>query len=135
MKKEIKSREEVALLVRTFYNTKIRKDETLGPIFNTIVEDWEEHLEKLTDFWESNLLRERKYFGNPMLAHVSVDRKENHTVEMSHFGLWLNLWCQTLDEYFEGELAELAKEKARKMSTNLFLAIFQHRPEKEKLNT
>src|SRR5699024_9506841 len=103
-KKEIRGREEVSLLVRTFYNTKIRRDETLGPIFNSIVEDWEEHLEKLTDFWESNLFRSRKYFGNPMLAHISVDEKENNTVEMRHFGIWLNHWYQTIDELFEGEI-------------------------------
>ena len=50
-KKEIVSREEVSLLVRSFYS-KIRIHAELGPIFNGIVEDWEHHLERLTDFWD-----------------------------------------------------------------------------------
>ena len=56
MKKQINSREEVSFLVRTFY-AKVRQHEELGPIFNTIVHDWEEHLERLTDFWEMVLLQ------------------------------------------------------------------------------
>lgn len=126
-RKEIKGREEVSLLVRTFY-ARIRKEETLGPIFNNIIEDWEEHFETLIDFWESNLFRVRKYYGNPMLAHVSVDKKNDHTIDSKHFGIWLNLWYQTIDDLFEGQVAEMAKFKARKMSTNLFLAMFHHRP-------
>ncbi len=58
-KKFIQSREEVSLLVRTFYG-KVRKDDLLGPIFNGIIKDWEEHLELLTDFWETQLLYKRK---------------------------------------------------------------------------
>lgn len=130
-KKEIESRAEVATLVRTFYGH-IRKEETLGPIFNGIIDDWEEHLERLTDFWEMQLLHNRKYFGNPMTAHVSVDKKENNTVEMRHFGIWLNLWYKTIDENFKGQIAKNAKHKARMMSTNLFLAIFRHRPQGKK---
>lgn len=126
-RKEIKGREEVSLLVRTFY-ARIRKEETLGPIFNGIIVDWEEHFETLIDFWESNLFRVRKYYGNPMLAHVSVDKKNNHAIDSKHFGIWLNLWYQTIDELFEGQVADMAKFKARKMSTNLFLAMFHHRP-------
>mgnify|MGYP002737977224 CR=1 FL=1 len=73
-KKFIQSREEVSLLVRTFYG-KVRKDDLLGPIFNGIIKDWEEHLELLTDFWETQLLYKRKYYGNPMMAHVEVDHR------------------------------------------------------------
>ena len=55
----IHTREDVSLLVRTFY-AKVRKDELLGPIFNGIIKDWETHLELLTDFWETNLFFKRK---------------------------------------------------------------------------
>ncbi len=125
-KREIKNREDVSFLVHTFY-AKIRKDEILGPIFNGIIEDWDEHLEKLTDFWESNLFYVRKYYGNPMLAHVSVDQKIGGTVESKHFGMWLNLWYETIDDYFVGELADLARSRARKMSTHLFLKVYESR--------
>ena len=65
MKKDIKSREDILLLVRTFY-AKVRKDELLGPVFNLVIEDWERHFEHLTDFWQSNLFFEKKYSGNPL---------------------------------------------------------------------
>ena len=54
MKKEIQNRADVFLLVTQFY-TKVHKDEILGPIFNNAINDWPEHLNRLTDFWESNL--------------------------------------------------------------------------------
>lgn len=127
VKREISSREDVSLLVHTFYG-RIRTHEVLGPIFNEIIDDWDEHLNKMVDFWESNLLYARKYFGNPMMAHISVDQKMDYGVESKHFGFWLNLWYQTLDEYFEGDIAQLARDRARMMSTNLFLAIFRSRP-------
>jgi hemoglobin len=129
----IKSREEVSLLVRTFY-TKIRKDELLGPIFNGIITDWETHLELLTDFWETNLLYKRKYFGNPMHAHVEVDQKCGNTINEMHFGTWINLWVQTIDELFENddEIAQVAKNRARNMGTFLHLNIFNARKTTQK---
>jgi hemoglobin len=39
----------------------------------------------------------------------------------------MNLWFETIDELFEGEYALKAKQKARKMSTFLYLNIFQSR--------
>jgi len=44
-----------------------------------------------------------------------------------HFGLWLNLWFETLDELYEGEVVAIAKNRARKMSTMLTLKIFAGR--------
>lgn len=131
--KTIDNREDVSLLVHSFY-AKIRKHEILGPIFNASIPDdhWSEHLEKLTDFWESNLFGIAKFRGNPPAAHQRVDVKEGHTITQTHFGLWLQLWYQTLDQLFEGEIAARAKDRARLMSTGLFLAIWHSRPDKIK---
>ncbi|HEU0135846.1 MAG TPA: group III truncated hemoglobin, partial [Flavobacterium sp.] len=60
MKKEISNRNDVGKIVRTFYS-KVRLDQTLGPIFNGIITDWEEHLERLTDFWNMNLFGGKAY--------------------------------------------------------------------------
>jgi hemoglobin len=125
-KTDIGNRDDIALLVRTFY-TKIRKDAVLGPIFNQIVTDWEPHLELLTDFWETQLFLKRKYFGNPVTAHQEVDEKMQHKITPEHFGLWMNLWFATIDELFEGETAYIAKNRAQKMSTMLYLNIYEHR--------
>lgn len=127
--KTIDSREDVSVLVNTFY-VKIRDDESLGPIFNGHIKEnqWPEHLEKLTDFWETNLFGVPKFKGNPPQAHKDVDKKFNHTITQEHFGRWLTLWFETIDELFEGERADRAKQSARRMSTGLFLAIWQGRP-------
>lgn len=126
MKNDIKTREDVYLLVSSFY-AKIRKDAVLGPFFNETIKDWDAHLERLTTFWESSLFLKTKYLGNPLEAHVQVDRAHNNTITEVHFGLWLNLWFQTIDELFEGEYADNAKNRARKMSTFLYLKIFEAR--------
>ncbi|QCX01319.1 group III truncated hemoglobin [Aggregatimonas sangjinii] len=125
-KADIANRSEIALLVRTFYS-KIRKHSELGPIFETVITDWEEHFELLTDFWETQLFLKRKYHGNPVTVHQEVDKKVNHTVTSEHFGQWLNLWFETLDELFEGENTWIVKNRAQKMSTMLFMKIFEAR--------
>lgn len=125
-KNDIKNRDDVFLLVSSFYE-KIRKDHLLGPFFNETIQDWDEHLERLTTFWESNLFFKTKYSGNPLEAHVKVDKKFNHSINQEHFGNWLNLWFQTIDELFIGENAENAKSRARKMSTFFYLKIFESR--------
>ncbi|MEM7162704.1 MAG: group III truncated hemoglobin [Bacteroidota bacterium] len=126
--KEIESRQDVDLLVRSFY-TKVRKDELIGPVFNSIIaeEEWENHFEKLTDFWETNLFAAISYKGNPMLKHAMVDAKQNGTIGQEHFGRWLMLWIETIDQFFRGERAEKAKYAARKMSTGLFVGIYKAR--------
>ncbi len=125
-KSPLENREDIYLLVTSFYK-KIRKDKVLGPIFNSIIVDWEAHYEILTDFWESQLLVRRKYLGNPIEVHQQVDSKMNNSITSEHFGLWLNLWFETLDELFTGELVWIAKNRAQKMSTMLFMKIYEHR--------
>ncbi|MGB5497658.1 MAG: group III truncated hemoglobin [Maribacter sp.] len=125
-KTDIKNRKDVSLLVNTFYE-KIRKDEILGPIFNGIINDWESHLVLLTDFWETQLFLKRKYYGNPVTAHQEVDEKMKHAINPEHFGLWLNLWFATIDELFEGETTWIAKNRAQKMSTMLYMKMYENR--------
>jgi len=132
--KEITNRDDVKLLVDQFY-IKVRADSVLGPIFNTIIKDWETHLDHLTTFWETSLFigkkQEHKYVGNPLIAHEKVDATLDHTITEMHFGIWLNLWYATLDQFFEGEIADNAKRRARKMGTFMYLKIFEARQNKK----
>lgn len=129
----INNREDICKLVNLFYS-KIRKNKLLGPIFNDHIseEQWPEHLEKLTDFWETNLFGIAKFKGSPSAKHISVDRNMNHSIQQTHFGVWLQLWFETIDQLFEGELAFKAKQSARKMSTGQFLTIWHNRPHNKK---
>ncbi|UGU14655.1 group III truncated hemoglobin [Sinomicrobium kalidii] len=124
--RDIQNREDIFKLVSSFYK-EVRQHREIGPFFNETITDWDGHLEKLTDFWESNLFHRGKYKGNPREAHIGVDKKFDHTVDIKHFGEWLTLWFTTIDGLFAGELAERAKNNARKMSTHLFMEIYKHR--------
>ncbi|WP_430424275.1 group III truncated hemoglobin [Maribacter litoralis] len=126
---KITNREDVRVLVHTFYD-KIRQHNMLGPIFNGHIteEQWPAHLSKLTDFWESNLFGVRTFRGSPSKAHVNVDKNLQHSISQNHFAQWLQLWFETIDELFEGELADRAKEMARRMSTGQYIHIWQNRP-------
>ena len=126
MKKDLETRDDIYLLVSSFY-IKVRKDEVLSPFFNDVIKDWDAHLERLTTFWEASLFLKTKYTGNPLETHIKVDADNKNTITEQHFGLWLNLWLETIDELFEGDFAQNAKFKARKMGSFLYLKIFEAR--------
>lgn len=124
----INSRAEVSQLVHAFYQ-KIRTDELLGPIFNNQIPDdhWPAHLEKLTDFWETNLFGVARFKGNPSQKHVQLDQKTGYTIGAGHFEHWLSIWYATVDELFTGDRAQRAKLAAQRMGTAQFQVIIGHR--------
>lgn len=128
---EIGSRKEVDFLVRKFYD-RVRLHPELGPIFNGVVADWETHFIHLSDFWEMILLHTGPGGGrfNPVKVHREVDKAVDYSIEQAHFGNWLELWFSTLDEFFEGDIANYAKEHARKMAHMLFMRIWEARIQK-----
>lgn len=94
MRKQIENRADISFLVHQFY-AKIRADEEIGFYFNTMIKDWDAHLEKLTDFWETNLFAVKKYRGNPHAVHNEVDAHFESKITSNEFGIWLNYWFQT----------------------------------------
>jgi len=131
--KPIKNREDIQLLVNTFYS-KIRKDELLGPIFNSHISEnqWPHHLIKLIDFWETNLFGVRKFKGSPTQKHLKVDENLDYRIDALHFGKWLNLWVETINELFTGERADKAIYMARKMATGQYLTLWNQKPDNRK---
>jgi len=123
---DIASREDFRKLVGLFYG-KVRKHDRLGPIFNEVILDWEEHLEKITDFWMNTVFYENDYHGNPLRKHLNLDIRFKEKIEQAHFGNWLELWFATVDEHFHGEKAHLAKERARNMAHIMYLRIYEQR--------
>lgn len=123
---EIKTRKDVRLLVTQFYS-KVRKDSEIGHFFNETIKDWPGHIDKLVDFWETNLFFVQKYKGNPLEVHSALDKKMGYTISNYHFGIWLRHWIETIDTNFIGENAEKAKQRARNISVRMFMAIFEQK--------
>ena len=121
MKKDIENMEDIQLLVNSFYG-KVNKDEVLSPIFNEVVHvDWEKHLPVMYKFWASTLFGERGYVGNPMEAHFRLNEKRK--LEGEDFSRWKSLFIETVDELFDGEIADRAKKNAVSIADLMFYKI------------
>lgn len=121
--KDVTTREDVELLVRSFYE-KVRKNKTLGYIFDDVIKiDWEHHIPILVDFWETILLDTNSYTRNAMAEHFKVNQKIR--LEPVHFSTWLYLFDSTIDELFSGEKASLAKKRAHSIAQIMQLKMQQ----------
>lgn len=121
VKNDIATRQDIELLVNRFYE-KVRADATIGYIFNDLVKvNWEAHLPVMYDFWESVIFFTGSYGGNPMITHRKLHQVAHLTTE--HFNAWLKLFTETVDELFEGEKAELARQRALSIATVMQLKI------------
>src|SRR5690242_12105094 len=115
MKKDIQNIEDIKLLVNTFYD-KVKSDKIIGYIFNDIAKvNWEKHLPVMYNFWENVIFFTGSYNGNPMTAHAKMHNVVHFTTD--HFEQWIKLFTSTVDELFEGEKAELAKQRAISIAT------------------
>src|SRR6188472_2079441 len=97
--RDIESRDDLEVLVNAFYD-KVRADELLGPIFQTIIgDDWSQHLPIMYSFWNTVLFGAEGYKGQAVGKHVEIDRRMPLNEE--HFERWIALWRQTVDRLFE----------------------------------
>lgn len=110
---------QLARLVDAFY-AKVRADDVLGPVFNSAVNDWPEHLEKLAGFWSSVMLTSGRYKGNPVAAHA----RHPGTIRPEMFERWLALWTATAAEILSANDADLIRVKAERIAESLKLALF-----------
>lgn len=121
MKKDIENIEDIKVLVNTFYD-KVKADGTIGYIFNDIAKvNWEKHLPVMYNFWENVIFFTGSYNGNPMTAHVKMHNIVQFTT--THFEQWIKLFTSTVDELFEGDKAELAKQRAISIATVMQLKV------------
>jgi hemoglobin len=121
MKKDIENREDIQLLVDTFYD-KVKPDPIIGHIFTELVKvHWEKHLPVMYDFWENTLFFTGTYEGNPMEMHRRLHQAIPLTA--AHFNQWIKLFTSTVDELFEGKKALLAKQRAVSIATVMQIKI------------
>ncbi|HEY7790729.1 MAG TPA: group III truncated hemoglobin [Vicinamibacterales bacterium] len=114
---DITSRDDIALLVDTFYD-RIRQDGLLGPIFDDVAHvDWSAHLPKMYDFWESVLFGAATFKGNPLAVHRALASLTPLTSR--EFYRWVSLFHQTVDDLFDGPMAAIAKDRAARIAVTM----------------
>jgi len=115
---DLNDRKGIELLVNSFYDT-VREDKVLGFIFDEVAEvNWEAHLPKMYDFWETVLFRAGTYKGNPIAAHAKLISKTE--MGKAQFDHWLELFEATVDRHFIGENAGHIKRCAADMANVIY---------------
>jgi len=114
LKNDIRNREDIILFVNTFYD-KVNVNTLLSPIFNDVAKvDWQHHLPNMYDFWENVIFATGGYKGNPLLPHLTLNEKT--PLEAIHFSHWKQLFVETIDELFDGPVAERTKSSAQNIA-------------------
>ncbi|MEM7327163.1 MAG: group III truncated hemoglobin [Pseudomonadota bacterium] len=109
----------VSSLVETFYQ-RVLAHPRLGPIFNGAVEDWNEHLPKMKDFWSSVALNSGRYSGKPVPVHQALQG-----VTEEDFAIWLGLFEQTVQDLSaNAETVSYFMQRAQRIAQSLKLAMF-----------
>ncbi|MBR9859413.1 group III truncated hemoglobin [bacterium] len=125
--KDISERKDIETLVDEFYK-KVIPDPEIGYIFTEVEPlDWEKHIPIMYNFWESILLGNPVYKGNPMTKHIQLNKKEPLTAE--HFQRWLYLWEETIHANFEGPKADEAVARAKHIA-----ALMRHKISEPPMN-
>ena len=99
--------------VHAFYG-QVRADPMLGPIFEAKIEDWDEQLAKLCDFWSSVLLMTGRFKGAPMPAHARLVG-----VGAGHFEHWLEIWRTTARDICPPAAADMFIARAEMIARSL----------------
>lgn len=114
MNNDISSREDIEKLIIHFYE-KVKPDPIIGFIFTKLVPiNWEHHIPVIVDFWETILLDNPVYKKNAMEAHYDLNNKI--PLQKIHFETWLSLFTASVDEFFAGKIATLAKTRAKSIA-------------------
>ncbi len=116
MKNDIQHREDIYLLVKTFY-IKLMNDDLMHHFFVDFEqpEHLEKHLQTLVDFWENILFYSGGYRKNAMAPHLELQKEK--PFKPVHFKSWLSMFNASVDELFEGEMAHTIKSRALSIAT------------------
>lgn len=114
-KPDILGRPDIVRLVDAFY-AKVRADAPLGHVFDGVAKvDWETHLPKLYNFWDTVLFRAGTFRGDPLGVHARLLAETE--LEWPLFERWLELFRETVNQRFAGEnaghLIRCAEDMAR----------------------
>lgn len=77
----------ITTLVHGFYRD-VRQDPLLGPVFEKALHGhWDEHLQRLVDFWSTVALGTRSFKGDVLGKHMALG-----SITPAHFAAWVRMW-------------------------------------------
>jgi hemoglobin len=113
--RDIENRQDIETLMESFYS-KALTDELIGYFFTEVAPlKMETHMPLIVDFWETVLFGKAAYKGNVMQIHQRIHQLSAFKDE--HFNRWVEIFVKTVNDLFEGEKAELAKQRATSIAT------------------
>jgi hemoglobin len=115
MSRDIESREDIEQLLYSFYH-KAFEDNLIGRFFTVVMPlNLEKHIPVITDFWESILFNSHNYRKNVMDIHKQISQLS--PIKKEHLDRWVELFTSTISELYEGNKAELMKQRAASIAT------------------
>ena len=104
---DILTENDIDKLIELFYQ-KINSDAVLGKFFAHT--DWEHHLPIMKNFWYFIILDKPGFKGNIYDAH------RNKQIKSIHFDIWLDNFCEIVNQNYKGTNANKAISKAKELS-------------------
>lgn len=132
MKKDIEHKEDIKAFVDVFY-ARLLEDPLLRPIFLDVAGiNLADHLPIIYDFWDSVLFQTGTYRGDTLEKHLELHMEQ--PLGKKHFDQWLQLFNETLNDFFTGKKAHEAKQKARSIATVMKIKIDDLERRRKELN-
>lgn len=111
---DLATRADVESLLRRFYGRVLVDDVLAAPFADIREHGLDSHLPVMCDFWETVLFRAGLYRGSALRPHQSVHA--HHRLCANDFLRWLSLWNDTIDQMFNGPVADHAKVQATRIA-------------------
>ncbi|HEY3854045.1 MAG TPA: group III truncated hemoglobin [Verrucomicrobiae bacterium] len=99
-------------LLNHFY-ADVRQHRVIGPIFESQIEDWPEHIENIADFWTQITGGPTNYSGRMPARHIPLGLREEH------FQAWLGLWEINCRNWAPTDCADELVAHARQIALRL----------------
>ncbi len=110
MKPDVSDAQDLYKIVASFY-TKLLGDDSINHLFaETVQNGLQEHLQQLVRFWDQMIFGNYRYDKNVMEIHQQQHQLTPFTAE--HFEIWLGHFHGSIDELYEGEIAQNIKDRA-----------------------
>ena len=113
--RDLENRTDIEKLLELFYS-KALIDPLIGYFFTDVIPlDMKTHIPVIADFWETVLFGKAVYKGNVLDIHKHIHQLSAFTE--AHFTRWVSIFKETVDQCYQGEKAELAKQRAESIAT------------------